>query len=64
MSVPKTQTQWTIGEMGTFDALTLSSSAPVPEVGDNDVLVKRDIFLDLSHSPMTLTHHRSAVHAA
>ena len=37
---PSTTKQWTIEGRSGFDALKLNESAPVPKVGDKDVLVK------------------------
>lgn len=37
---PTTQKRWTVQEKGSFDALKFDENAKVPEVGDNDVLVK------------------------
>lgn len=37
---PTTQKQWTVQGKGSFDNLKFNESAPVPKVGDNDVLVK------------------------
>ena len=37
---PKTQKQWTVQGKGNFDNLKWNESAPVPEIGDTDVLVK------------------------
>lgn len=37
---PSTQQQWTIEGQSGFDALKWNEKAPVPEVGDRDVLVK------------------------
>lgn len=37
---PTTQQQWTIEGQTGFDALKFNEKAPIPEVGDRDVLVK------------------------
>ena len=37
---PSTTKQWTIEGQSGFDALKLNESAPIPKVGDKDVLVK------------------------
>ena len=44
---PSTTKQWTIEGRSGFDALKLNESAPVPKVGDKDVLVKSAQFLEL-----------------
>jgi hypothetical protein len=44
--MPSTQKQWTVAELNGFDGLKLATDAPVPQVGENDVLVKCK-FLDL-----------------
>jgi len=38
--VPKTQKQWNVQGQNGFDSLKLNEKAPVPELGDRDVLVK------------------------
>ncbi|KAK5115596.1 hypothetical protein LTR85_009767 [Meristemomyces frigidus] len=38
--MPSTQKQWTVGGTSGFDDLKLNDSAPIPELGDKDVLVK------------------------
>jgi hypothetical protein len=38
--MPSTQKQWTVAELTGFDGLKLATDAPVPQVGENDVLVK------------------------
>ncbi|GEQ43630.1 hypothetical protein TH6N_22560 [Tetragenococcus halophilus] len=38
--MPSTQKQWTVAELNGFDGLKLATDAPVPKVGENDVLVK------------------------
>ena len=38
--MPSTQKQWTVAELNGFDGLKLATDAPVPQVGENDVLVK------------------------
>lgn len=45
--MPSTQKQWTVAELNGFDGLKLATDAPVPKVGENDVLVKC-MFLDTS----------------
>ena len=35
-----TQKQWTVAGTTGFDDLKLNESAPIPEIGDKDVLVK------------------------
>jgi len=59
MSLPKTTKAWTVqGENG-FDSLSFDKQAPVPELGDNDVLVKlhaaslnyRDLIIPLGKYP-------------
>lgn len=40
MSVPNTTKEWSITGTSGFDDLKFESSAPVPAVGDKDVLVK------------------------
>lgn len=37
---PTTTKQWTVEGKTGFDALKLNEKAPVPQVGDKDVLVK------------------------
>jgi hypothetical protein len=37
---PTTTKQWTVEGKTGFDALKLNEKAPVPKVGDKDVLVK------------------------
>ncbi|KAE9969224.1 hypothetical protein BLS_005443 [Venturia inaequalis] len=37
---PKTQKQWTVAGKSGFDDLKFTTDAPVPEIGDKDVLVK------------------------
>jgi hypothetical protein len=37
---PSTQKQWRVQGTGSFDNLKFNKEAPVPEVGDKDVLVK------------------------
>ncbi|KAL1605516.1 hypothetical protein SLS59_003318 [Nothophoma quercina] len=56
---PSTTKQWTIEGRSGFDALKLNESAPVPKVGDKDVLVKingsslnyRDLIIPLGKYP-------------
>ena len=51
--MPSTQKQWTVAELTGFDGLKLATDAPVPQVGENDVLVKCKL-LDIAngyHSP-------------
>jgi hypothetical protein len=38
--MPSTQKQWTVAELTGFDGLKLATDAPVPQIGENDVLVK------------------------
>ena len=38
--MPSTQKQWTVAELNGFDGLKLATDAPVPQVGENEVLVK------------------------
>lgn len=38
---PQTCKQWTVEGTGGFDNLKFHKDAPVPKVGDKDVLVKR-----------------------
>lgn len=40
MSIPQTQKQWTVEGKTGFDALKFNESAPVPEVGEQEVLVR------------------------
>lgn len=37
---PQTMLQWTVEGKDGFDSLKLNESAPVPKIGDRDVLVK------------------------
>jgi hypothetical protein len=37
---PSTTKQWTIEGRSGFDALKFNESAPIPKIGDKDVLVK------------------------
>lgn len=37
---PKTQKQWTVAGKSGFDDLKFTKDAPIPEIGDKDVLVK------------------------
>jgi len=37
---PTTTKQWTVEGKNGFDSLKFNEKAPVPELGDNDVLVK------------------------
>jgi hypothetical protein len=46
--MPSTQKQWTVAELTGFDGLKLATDAPVPQVGENDVLVKCKL-LDLAN---------------
>jgi hypothetical protein len=36
----RTQSQWTLSGRGDYDKLSLNKQAPIPYVGDNDVLVR------------------------
>jgi hypothetical protein len=38
--VPKVMKQWTIQGRNGFDSLVYNKEAPIPELGDKDVLVK------------------------
>jgi NADPH:quinone reductase-like Zn-dependent oxidoreductase len=40
MSIPSTQKQWTVEGYDGFDNLKLNEQAPVPEVGEHEVLVR------------------------
>ena len=40
MTVPSTQKQWKVKGAASFDSLVFNSNAPVPSIGDADVLVK------------------------
>lgn len=44
---PTTTKQWTVEGKNGFDALKFNEKAPVPEMGDKDVLVKG---MSISHS--------------
>jgi hypothetical protein len=37
---PTTTKQWTVEGQSGFDALKFNEKAPIPEIGDKDVLVK------------------------
>ena len=39
---PTTMKQWVVEGQNGFDSLKLNEKAPVPELGDKDVLVKRE----------------------
>lgn len=39
--MPSTQKQWTVADTNGFDGLKLATDAPVPKIGEKDVLVKR-----------------------
>lgn len=41
---PQTQKQWTVQGTGSFDNLKLNEKASVPKIGDNDVLVKCELY--------------------
>lgn len=41
--MPSTQKQWTVAELTGFDGLKLATDAPVPQIGENDVLVKCEL---------------------
>jgi hypothetical protein len=38
--MPSTQKQWKVTELTGFDGLKLATDAPVPQIGEKDVLVK------------------------
>lgn len=38
--MPSTQKQWKVTELNGFDGLKLDNDAPVPQIGEKDVLVK------------------------
>jgi hypothetical protein len=40
MSTPTTTRQWTVHGQNGFDSLKFDEKAPVPKLGDKDVLVK------------------------
>jgi len=40
MSLPSTQKQWVISGQEGFDSLKFQTDAPIPKVGENEVLVK------------------------
>jgi hypothetical protein len=39
---PSTQKQWTVNGHDGIESFTLNEHAPVPKLGDKDVLVKRE----------------------
>jgi len=57
--MPSTQKQWTVAGTTGFDDLKFNESAPIPEIGDKDVLVKfhgaslnyRDLIIPLGQYP-------------
>ena len=63
MSLPTTQKQWVVRRVveNSFDGLVYEPSAPVPTLGDNDVLVKvqgaslnfRDLIIPRVNFPLT-----------
>lgn len=59
--MPSTQKQWTVDSMTGFDGLKLATDAPIPQVGDKDVLVKCKPAEKViqSHQPANLTPDRS-----
>lgn len=51
---PKTQKQWTVAGKSGFEDLKFTKDAPIPEIGDKDVLVKC-IVHRLSHTQRQIT---------
>jgi hypothetical protein len=47
---PSTTKQWTVEGKDGFDGLKFNESAKIPEVGDNEVLVKSTSYLSNNHS--------------
>jgi hypothetical protein len=39
---PSTQNQWTVNGHNGIESFKLNKNAPVPQLGDKDVLVKRE----------------------
>lgn len=38
--MPSTMKQWTVADTNGFDGLKLATDAPIPQIGEKDVLVK------------------------
>lgn len=55
-SVPKTTKQWNIIGLDGFDSLAYSEQ-PVPELGDNQVMVKSTSSFAVAFPPSHLTVH-------
>lgn len=61
MKMAKTMKQWKVTGKGGFDDLKFDDKAPVPEVGDKDVLVKRTLIRADSKATQ-LTYIKSTPH--